>query len=293
MRINWTTVLIFVVIGGLFLTGTHALGQKAKPNTADTEVASSLKDKGKADALRQKAKPNTTDTKAALSLEDDGKAEAVGGAGFFAVVVGSGILGIILWLGLLLTSLAGIYLIIDSFVKIREKKIMPPRLVKKISSAMEQGDMIKAMEYCKAEPGVMSNILMAGFSHVEEGFDVIQDVINAVADLESEKLLQKVTYLSVVSNLAPMLGLMGTVQGMIWAFATLGTQSAGAAQQAMLALNISQALYTTMAGLSVAVPVVAFYYFFRNQANSIILNMVITTIDLIKTLRNVEIVAEE
>jgi len=290
MRINWTTVLIFLVIGGLFLTGIHALGQKAKPNPADTEVARSDKTTVKEVT---KAKPGTADTKAALSLEDDGKAEAVGGGGFFAVVVGSGILGIILWLGLLLTSLAGIYLIIDSFVKIREKRIMPPRLVKKISSAMEHGDMVKAMEYCKAEPGVMSNILMAGFANVEEGFDVIQDVINAVADLESEKLLQKVTYLSVVSNLAPLLGLMGTVQGMIFAFATLGTQSAGAAQQAMLAMSISQALYTTMAGLSVAVPTVAFYYFFRNQANNIILNMVITTIDLIKVLRNVEVVAEE
>ena len=118
-------------------------------------------------------------------------------------------------------------------------------------------------------------------------------VINAVADLESERLLQKVTYLSVVSNMAPMLGLMGTVQGMIFAFKTLGTQSAGATQKAMLALNISQALYTTMAGLSVAVPAVAFYYYFRNRANNIILNMVITTIDLIKDLRNVEVVDEE
>jgi biopolymer transport protein ExbB len=79
---------------------------------------------------------------------------------------------------------------------------------------------------------------------------------------------------------------------MIFAFATLGTQQAGAPQQAMLAMNISQALYTTMAGLSVAVPAVAFYYFFRNQANNIILNMVITTIDLVKTLRNVEVVDE-
>ena len=157
---------------------------------------------------------------------------------------------------------------------------------------MEVGDLGKAMEYCRERPGVMSNILMAGFSNVEEGFDVIQDVINAVADLESEKLLQKVTYLSVVSNLAPMLGLLGTVQGMIFAFATLGTQTAGAAQQSMLAMNISQALFTTAAGLSVAVPAIAFYYFFRNKANSIILNMVITTIDLIKALRNVEVVNE-
>jgi biopolymer transport protein ExbB len=60
----------------------------------------------------------------------------------------------------------------------------------------------------------------------------------------------------------------------------------------MLALNIAQALYTTAAGLCVAVPCVAYYYFFRNRANNTILHMVITTIDLIKALRNVEVVEE-
>ncbi len=222
-----------------------------------------------------------------------GAGEGGSGGGFISVVVGGGTLGILLWGALFATSLAGIYLIIDSFVKIRVSKIMPQVLVDKVRHAMEEGDLMKAMTFCREEPGVMSNILMAGFSNVQEGFDVIQDVINAVADLESEKLLQKVTYLSVVSNLAPMLGLLGTVQGMILAFATLSTQSAGAAQQALLAMNISQALYTTMAGLSVAVPAVAFYYVFRNRANNIILTMVITTIDLIKDLRNVEVVEEE
>lgn len=215
-----------------------------------------------------------------------------GDSGFITVVISSGWLGVILWLGLLATSLAGIYLIIDAGVKIRQKKIMPAELIEKVRAAMEQGDLVKATDYCREEPGVMSNILMAGFSNVEEGFDVIQDSINATADLESEKLVQKVTYLSVVSNLAPMLGLLGTVQGMIYAFATLATQSAGAAQQAMLAMNIAQALYTTAAGLCVAIPAVAAYYIFRNTANNIILSMVITTTDLIKALRNVEVVAE-
>lgn len=233
-----------------------------------------------------------TDVPAGAELDEEAMPEEDTGGGFVSVVVGSGPIGVALWLALLAASLAGIYLIIDSFVKIRASKIMPPDLVQKVEQAMEEGDLAKAMDHCKAEPGVMANILMAGFSNVEEGFDVIQDVINAVADLESEKLLQKVTYLSVVASLAPILGLMGTVQGMIFAFATLGSMSAGAAQQAMLAMNISQALYTTMAGMAVAVPSVAFYYFFRNKANNIILTMVITTTDLVKTLRNVEVVEE-
>lgn len=238
-------------------------------------------------AVAQEAETVDMATAQEAAKSDDG-----GGQGFFSIVVGSGFVGVLLWAGLFATSLAGIYLIIDSYVKIQQQKIMPSELVARVRESMEQGDLVKAMEYCREEPGVMANILMAGFSNVEEGFDVIQDVINAVADLESEKLLQKVTYLNVVANLAPMLGLLGTVQGMIFAFATLATQQSGAVQQSMLAMNISQALYTTAAGLSVAVPAVAFFYFFRNRANNIILNMVITTIDLIKALRNVEVVQE-
>jgi biopolymer transport protein ExbB len=218
--------------------------------------------------------------------------ETSGFSDFMIVVNSSGLLGQLLWLGLLATSVAGVYLCIDSYVKIRESRIMPRELLEKVRKAMDEGDVGKALEHCRAEPTILSNILRAGFENVEEGFDVIQESINAVADLESERLLQKVSYLSVVSNLAPMLGLLGTVQGMIWAFATLATQSGGAAQQAMLAMNIAQALYTTAAGLVVAVPTVALFYFFRNRANNIILNMVILTNDLIKTLRNVEIVQE-
>jgi biopolymer transport protein ExbB len=79
---------------------------------------------------------------------------------------------------------------------------------------------------------------------------------------------------------------------MIYAVATLATQSAGAAQQSMLAMNISQALYTTAAGLCVSVPAVGFYYLFKNRAMKIILGMEAMTMELIKSLRNVEVVEE-
>ena len=95
-----------------------------------------------------------------------------------------------------------------------------------------------------------------------------------------------------VGNLAPMLGLLGTVQGMIYAFKSLGTQAAGAAQQAALAVNISMALSTTAAGLIVAIPAVAFFHYFRNRSTNIILGMEALTMDLLKNLRNVEVVEE-
>jgi biopolymer transport protein ExbB len=211
---------------------------------------------------------------------------------FMNVVLSSGALGVILWLALGACSVAGFALIVDSFITVRQKKIVPKDLVDKVRAAMEQGDVIKAIKHCEEDPGPLANILSAGFSNVQEGFEVIQEAIGVAADMESEKLLQRVTYLNVVANLAPMLGLLGTVQGMIFAFANLATTQAGAAQQQMLAVNIAQALYTTAAGLVSAVPAIGFYYFFRNKATTIILSMESLTTDLIKSLRNVEVVQE-
>lgn len=234
---------------------------------------------------------------AGLELDSAAAAAAAKEAGrdamsFGRIVTNSGFMGIMLWLALGACSVAGFALIVDSFITIREKKIVPGPFVAKVREAMEQGDVMKAVKHCEEEPGPLSAILTAGFSNVQEGFEAIQEAVGVAADLESEKLLQRVTYLNVVANLAPMLGLLGTVQGMIFAFATLGTQSAGAAQQSMLALNIAQALYTTAGGLLAAVPALAFFYYFRNRATKITLGMEALTLDLIKVLRNVEVVNE-
>lgn len=209
--------------------------------------------------------------------------------GFFSVIGGSGWLGIVLWLALFGCGAAAIYFIVDSTILIRPQKIMPQTLINNVKEGMAEGDVMKALKACEAEPGPMANILSAGFSHVEEGFDVIQDSIGAAADLETERIMQHMNWISVCSNLAPMLGLLGTVQGMIMCFQTLAT---GAPDVGALALAISQALWTTAGGLTVAIPSVAFYYSIRNNANRLILRMQAMTMELIKDLRNVEVVEE-
>lgn len=218
-----------------------------------------------------------------------GTEEAVQTVNMVDVVRQSGGFGMLLWTALLGVSVAGVWLCIDSFVKIRASKIVPETLVLQVRAAMEQGDVMKALTHCEHEPGPLANILSAGFANVEGGFESIQDAVSVAADLEGEMLLQKVSYLNLVGNLSPMLGLLGTVQGMILAFKNLALQS-GAAGSSLLALNISQALLTTAAGLTIAVPAVGFYYFFRNRATNLILHMEGLTLDLIKVLRNVEIV---
>jgi len=207
-----------------------------------------------------------------------------------SVILRSGAAGIMVWLFLLVCLVICIALVVDSYLTIREKEISPAAVVESVRTAIEQGDLVKAMECCKHNPGPLSNILLAGFNNVEEGFEVIQDAVSVAADIESEKLLSRVTYLSVISNTTPMLGLIGTVQGMIRAFAALGSEAAGAAQQSMLAMNISHGLWATAVGLGTAVPATIFFFFFKNKATKIILAMEALTLDIIKSLRNVEVV---
>ncbi len=207
------------------------------------------------------------------------------GSGFIDVVRGGGSLGMFLWLGLAGLSLAAGALTVDSFLNIRASKIIPKTLVSLVREAIEDGSLRKAAQRCKDVPGPYSNILLAGFENFEDGFDTAQEAIGIAADMESEKMLQRVNYLNVVGNLAPMLGLLGTVQGMILAFATLGTTS-GAAKNALLAINISQALYTTAAGLVIAVPALGFYFFFRNRAAKVILTMEGLVMEVMKGLKN-------
>lgn len=205
------------------------------------------------------------------------------------VITSSGLWGIVLWFLLFATAGAGVYFAVDCAITVRAKRIMPQALVDAVTAAMAEGDVIKALQSCEKEPGPLANILSAGFSHVEEGYDVIQEAISTAADLETERIMQRLTWLSVVAAIAPMLGLLGTVQGMIAAFFNLAT---GTPDIGLLALAIGQALYTTAVGLCIAIPMLTIYYAFRNVANRIVLRMEAMTIELIKDLRNVEVVKE-
>ncbi len=262
-------VMSAVVMAGLMMGSSVVMAQDAAaPAAAPAAAAPALEASG-GEAAKQKSSKDST--------------------GFLAVVLGSGWLGVVLWAALFGCGAAAIYFIVDCSVLIRPQKIMPQALIDKVKGAMAEGDVMKALRACETEPGPMANILSAGFSHVEEGFEVIQESIGAAADLETERIMQRLTWISVCSNLSPMLGLLGTVQGMIMCFGTLAT---GAPDVAALALAIAQALWTTAGGLTIAIPAITCYYSIRNNANRLILRMQAMTMELIKDLRNVEVVSD-
>ena len=211
--------------------------------------------------------------------------------GFYQIVFGSGVVGMLLWFALFGDGMLAIYFSVDCMIMIKPEKLMPKRLIEKVQQAMAQGDVVAAMDACQNTPSCMSNILLAAFQHIEEGFDVIQEAVTAASDLEQEKINQRLNWVSVCGNLGPSLGLLGTVQGMILTFQALA--SGGAGDAAALANSIGQALWTTAGGLIVSNPSITAFYSLRNNANRLVLRMTAVTMEILSGLRNVEVGAEE
>ena len=224
-------------------------------------------------------------------VSDNAAAKKDSGGGFYEIVFGSGIVGMLLWFGLFGDFGAAVYFMFDSSVLIKPEKLMPQRLLANVQGAMAEGDVVKAMEFCQNDPSPMSKIVMAAFQHIEEGFEAIQEAVTQASDFEQEKIQQRLNWVSVCGNLGPSLGLLGTVQGMILTFQALA--SGGAGDAAALANSIGQALWTTAGGLIVSIPAITVFYILRNKANRMILKMTAVTMELLNGLRNVSVDAGE
>ena len=243
-------------------------------------------------ALQGLAQELTDDSGNVVSADTAQKSS--GGGGFLRVIYNPDdpdVLGTILWLVIFGDLALSIYFMIDNGILISPDKLMPTRLIDKVQAAMGEGDIVAAMDACQNTPSAISNILLAAFQHVEEGFDVIQEAVTAASDLEQEKIMQRLNWISVCGNLGPSLGLLGTVEGMILTFAKLA--SGGAGDAAALASSIGQALYTTAGGLVISIPAITAFYSLRNKANRLILRMTATTMEFLNGLLNVEVAGGE
>lgn len=231
----------------------------------------------------------------AMALAQDA-AEAAGeapekaqGVTMWGIIYGGSFVNLFIWMMILSTSIATMWFIIDGLIKIRRDKLLPGDVVEGVRGALSEGDLQAALDTCEANPGSLSRILLAGFGNISEGYEVIQESVSSAAELESEQLMQRVSYLNLCGQIAPMLGLMGTVIGMVFAFQTLGQGAQGAAKAQMLARNISTALWTTCVGLLISVPALLSFTLIRNYATRLILETEAAVLDLIKVLRNAEV----
>lgn len=165
----------------------------------------------------------------------------------------------------------GTTLIVYNFIVVRKKKFLNPDGVKQVEKYINALQIQEAVDYCEKNPSPITNIIGSGLARADvRGIDA-DEVSTAMEEASAAEFADPyvmINYLSVIASLAPMLGLYGTVSGMVKAFNTIATEGAGSASK--LADNISEALITTAAGMIVGIPAMFFFFYFKNKYGAII-----------------------
>ena len=171
---------------------------------------------------------------------------------------------------LTLLSIGGFGLIVYNFMAVRPEPILNSEATVQIDKALEGLDVEKAKSICQESPSPTTSIIEAGMARVDVNNYDPEQVKEAIEEASAEELSGPyvlINYLSVVGSLSPMVGLLGTVSGMVKAFNVIEAEGAGSAQA--LAGNISEALITTATGMIVGIPAMFFFFFFKNRYGKI------------------------
>ena len=154
---------------------------------------------------------------------------------------------------IVILSIGTVAMVIENAMTIRAQVLMPPGLGEQVRDLLSAGQLAPAHELCRQEPSFLAYVLQAGIAEYDGGWSAVEKAMEDASAEQSARLFRKVEYLSVIGNIAPMLGLLGTVIGMILAFREVA-DTQGAARAADLAEGIYLALVTTVEGLIVAIP---------------------------------------
>ena len=202
-----------------------------------------------------------------------GAAEGDSGAAaevtLFDALFSGGPLGIMCVVLLILMSVAALALIIEHFVSIQREKLAPPHILTELENLLDEQEYEEALDLCQAEDCFLTRVVSAGLSRMEGGPARMEAAMEAAGEDEAMLLHQKISWLALVGATAPMMGLLGTVIGMIIAFGELAGRG-GAATPADLARGINTALYTTAIGLMLAIPVMVIYSYFRSKVIKVV-----------------------
>lgn len=158
-------------------------------------------------------------------------------------------------------------LIVDYLLTIRRTTFMPPGLAEEVHKLLADRKLSEATKLCEKQPGFMGRVLSAGLQESQLGYPVMEKAMEDAAAEQSARCYRRIEHVAVISTLAPMLGLMGTVWGMIQAF--MEFEMKANPQISELAPGVYKALVTTLQGLAVAIPAVAAVAFFRSRVEEL------------------------
>jgi biopolymer transport protein ExbB len=178
-------------------------------------------------------------------------------------------------------SVAAVSLIIYEYICFTTKRICPKDFFEKAAAALQQGRLAQARQLCESQSNAISNIVKSGLDKKGHGSVFAREAMENTARVEVDSLWQNISYLSDIATIAPLVGLLGTVLGMIQAFNVIAFQVA-VVKPIMLAGGVSKAMVTTAGGLLVAIPVMIFYSLLRAKVQRLTNIIESYTADLIR-----------
>jgi biopolymer transport protein ExbB len=194
-----------------------------------------------------------------------------------------GPLGIITQLAIILTSVFMFGWIIECFVNVRRDKIVPPEVIGALQNYIDEGDLEGALQYCESAPNYLTRIIGAGLNRMQYGPESVKDAAISMADAEQGKLDFHISPIALCASTGPLMGLFGTVTGMVMAFEQIENAPGGQVNPKMVAGGIALALLSTVIGLIIAIPGLIFYWFFKNKVSNIGTAINLVADDMIET----------
>ncbi len=226
----------------------------------------------------------------ALAAQETGGEEKPEGKRFSAFhvwILGGGGFGFVLLLPIELLSIATVATVIEHFVSIQRDKLVPPEVVVELETLLDEEQYEEALNVCESSKNYITNIVGAALARVGEGYDAMAVSAEGATEEQNLKLAQKISWLSLYGNLGPMMGLFGTVVGMVMTFQVIA-ESTGSPSPGELAGGIFSALVTTVWGLLVSMPALGFFFFFKMKVQKLTFELSGVAMEIIERFKPVQ-----
>jgi len=207
------------------------------------------------------------DEKPAAAAKEGGEgkhSEPVAENYFMWVIKCSGVIGLVLF-GL---SLYFIATVIRSFLSLRKDVAVPPAILSQCEELLKQRDFKAVYELTQGDDSVFSRVLRVGIAELPNGLGDAREAMQQMGEAENGEMEKQISMLAVLGTLGPMIGLLGTLKGMIASFSVIA-MSDTQLKASQVAGGISEALLLTFEGVALSVPAIYFYALFRNRVTSI------------------------
>lgn len=178
-------------------------------------------------------------------------------------------------------------LIVMNLMTARRENVCPMHLLEGFETHLNERRYQEAYELAKSDDSFLGRVLSAGLAKLSSGYSQALEAMQEVGEEENMKLEHRLSYMQLIGTISPMIGLFGTVQGMISSFQVIATRQSQP-RPSELAEGISTALFTTLIGLLIAIPAIAFYNILRNRIARLVLEVGILSEGLMSRFENLD-----